>query len=179
MHTVLLFIQSNWDSENTHFKTQWRETPPLQPMRVYTTISPSGLRKHIKRKHAGEKPHKCNQCKYTSASSGELQSHMRTHTGEKPYNCNQCNYTSAHVTNLQNHMRRHTGEKPNKCNQCDFTCKQVTNLLRHKRTHTGERFFTCNQCDKTHTERPSLKALSNALNEKMENKNFDWRWQRG
>ena len=35
VHTVQLFIQSSWDSENTHFETHRRETPPLQSMWVY------------------------------------------------------------------------------------------------------------------------------------------------
>ena len=55
----------------------------------------------------GEKPNKCNQCNYTSASSGNLQTHMTTHTGGKLFKCNQCSkaYTQKH--NLSKHIKIH------------------------------------------------------------------------
>ena len=97
--------------------------------------------------HTGVKPHQCNQCDLSFASSGDLTKHMRSHTGETPYPCDECDLSFAKNSNLTRHKRIHTGEKPFKCEQCDFSCTQGGNLTIHMRYHTGERPYQCKRCD--------------------------------
>ena len=48
------------------------------------------LKVHMMAKFTGEKPFKCNQCKYTCAATNTFHSHTRWHSGEKLFKCNQC-----------------------------------------------------------------------------------------
>ena len=52
------------------------------------------LKIHMMMKHAGERPHKCNQCNYVNAHSSDLKRHMVIHTGEELFKCNRCEKTS-------------------------------------------------------------------------------------
>ena len=51
----------------------------------------------------------------TSDSTNEEEDTNR----KKPHKCNQCNYSSTQAACLRRHFKTHTGEKLNKCNQCE------------------------------------------------------------
>ena len=90
-----------------------------------------------------EKPHKCNQCNYSSTQAACLRRHFKTHTGEKLNKCNQCNYASSEAGHLRSHLKTHIGEKSNKCNQCKYTCSHPTALRIHLKIHSGEKQKRC------------------------------------
>ena len=83
------YIANEDDSLKKHlWNTHWRKATQLSAMRVYLNIetTSSNLRKHMMRKHVGEKPHNCRKHNYTSNTfSDALQIHMMTHTDEKPH----------------------------------------------------------------------------------------------
>ncbi|KAI1699527.1 c2H2-type zinc-finger domain-containing protein [Ditylenchus destructor] len=82
-----------------------------------------------------KRPHKCDQCSFSSVQKRDLEAHKRTHTGETPYKCDQCSYASAQAGILARHMRTHTGEKPHKCHLCSFATIYKTQLAQHHRKH--------------------------------------------
>ena len=43
-------------------------------------------KKKLLKRHIGERPHKCNQCEYTSSQASNMKKHLRTHCAEKPHN---------------------------------------------------------------------------------------------
>ena len=121
------------------------------------TIQPadrvSNLRQHVLQ-HSGKKPHRCEQCDFSSIHSNNMKQHKRTHSGERPHRCTTCEFSSIKTDNLkrkrkQHMMRKHTGEKPHKCNQCKYKCIIASDLQSHIRTHTGEKPFSCNHCRKS------------------------------
>ena len=73
-----------------------------------------------KQKSGALKPHKCNQCEYSSKYSSSLRTHFKMYRGEKSHKCNLCDYATAYTSGLRRHMKTQTGEKSNKCNQCDY-----------------------------------------------------------
>ena len=98
------------------------------------------------RTHTGEKPLKCDVCKFSTAWKKNLVQHMRTHTGEKPFKCDVCHYSTAYKSYLVQHMKTHTGEKPFKCDVCHYSTVRKSRLVDHMRTHTGEKPFKCDVC---------------------------------
>ena len=107
----------------------------------------SGLLVHIRRKHKGEKPYKCNQCSFSTVWSKYLAVHKRIHTGEKPYKCNMCSYSCISASHLVVHKRTHTGKKQYKCDMCSYSSFWSHALARHKVKHTGEKYYKCDICN--------------------------------
>ena len=61
-------------------------------------------------RHTLEKPHKCEQCAYSTVELSKLKRHMRVHSDERPYCCPYCDYASRDTFRLKRHLRVHTGE---------------------------------------------------------------------
>ena len=96
------------------------------------------------------KPHKCNQCGYSSIKLANMRLHKMTHSGEKPNQCPQCDFSSITADHMTTHMRRsQTGEKPYKCEHCAHSFVSAGNLQRHKMSHNKEKTFLCYDCNKT------------------------------
>lgn len=64
---------------------------------------------------------------------------MHQKPGNKPFKCDKCKYASNRAFDLRRHEQRHTKVKLIKdaftCSVCSFTTKYKTNLGRHMRTH--------------------------------------------
>ena len=55
-----------------------------------------------------------------------LKEHLEIHGGEKPNKCNQCNYASASVNSLKIHLRTYGREKPNKYRLCITSSQHIS-----------------------------------------------------
>ncbi|RWS17963.1 zinc finger protein rotund-like protein [Dinothrombium tinctorium] len=123
------------------------------------------------------KPHPCEHCTKSFASSHQLAQHIRIHTGEKPYKCSYCEKSFKQLSHVQQHTRLHTGERPYKCPapDCGRAFIQLSNLQQHMRNHVSaaerherdrDKSHFCNIC------RKGFKAQANLLTHKCK-KNSD------
>lgn len=105
------------------------------------------LKEHLLTKRA-KKIYFCDQCKYTTAYSGNLPKHKRIHSGEKSHICKykDCTLKFISGSGLKRHQLTHTHEKIHKCDfdKCDKHFGTASDLKKHKMTHTGEKPFKCN-----------------------------------
>ena len=99
-----------------------------------------------KKKHAEEKPYKCEFCSYSTKFSGHFATHTRKHNGDKPYECGVCSYKTNSSTDMAKHERKHMGEKPYTCDECSFSTASSRYLTMHKNKHTREKSYTCDEC---------------------------------
>ena len=92
------------------------------------------------------KPYCCPYCDYKSDRSDKLGDHIRgRHTGERPYKCDQCDYSAAIKLTLKRHKQTHKKiEKVtpknailHKCPHCDYKSDKLSNLKGRIRVHTG------------------------------------------
>ncbi|EDV95815.1 zinc finger protein 674 [Drosophila grimshawi] len=65
------------------------------------------LSKHVKTVHNKIKPFICNVCGKKTARKASLIIHMRQHTGEKPLKCEQCKFSTRDPSSLYKHRQRH------------------------------------------------------------------------
>uniref|UniRef100_W5KLG5 Myoneurin n=1 Tax=Astyanax mexicanus TaxID=7994 RepID=W5KLG5_ASTMX len=98
---------------------------------------------HCRMHHGEEKPHKCDVCPASFATSSNLKIHM----GEKPYECNDCGKRFTQASTLMYHKRRHTGEKPYVCDTCGMSFAVSSSLIAHSRKHTVTPYI-CLDCGK-------------------------------
>ena len=102
------------------------------------------------RKHTGENPFACSQCRV------HLQVHERTHIGKKPNTCFKCDKTFKVIchlkeceksfeqkAHLQRQDRTNTGKKPFVCYKAFTEAHTVMFLKGHEVTHKGEKLFVC------------------------------------
>lgn len=69
--------------------------------------SQSALKKH-RYSHTSweERPFQCHICKNRFIEKSVLKAHMRRHTGEKPYKCQKCKYATSLISLLYKHASR-------------------------------------------------------------------------
>ncbi len=85
------------------------------------------ITKHIRIKHHGQKPFKCDVCKLTFVTKCNLINHMWQHKGvrARPFKCQQCNKSYLRQSLLEAHMRSHRGNQ-----LMDSSCeKQIRNTI--------------------------------------------------
>ncbi|RWS31766.1 zinc finger protein rotund-like isoform X1 [Leptotrombidium deliense] len=117
------------------------------------------------------KPHQCEHCTKSFASSHQLAQHIRIHTGEKPYKCSYCEKSFKQLSHVQQHTRLHTGERPYKCPapDCGRAFIQLSNLQQHMRNHVSAQEKHDRDRDKSHfcnVCRKGFKAQANLLTHK-------------
>ncbi|KAH9515590.1 hypothetical protein Btru_011507 [Bulinus truncatus] len=96
----------------------------------------------------------CNFCNKVFKSLSHIRLHCVTHTNLKPFKCNKCKYTTNSKGNLYTHMRKHTGQFY-RCDQCEFKTVNKSHLVEHQMTHDNRR-SQCLLCEKDYSTLKSL-----------------------
>ncbi|KYB28280.1 Zinc finger protein 135-like Protein [Tribolium castaneum] len=109
-------------------------------------------------KKANKKPVLCDICGTHISSNYELKRHIRRrHKGEKLFVCSKCGKRFAVKDDLVIHERAHSGDRRHECDICGKKFTQRTPLVVHKRLHTGERPYECHLCDKKYVAKGQRK----------------------
>ena len=119
MHRMLLFMRTNWESEESHENLYRKEILHMYRMWLFMcTIW--ACEKTDERKTLQN-----TECDYSCVQVGNLNSHKRIYTGNKHYTCTECDCSCIQVGHRKKHMKIHAGEKPYKCIECDYSCVQA------------------------------------------------------
>ncbi|XP_076101242.1 uncharacterized protein LOC143071046 [Mytilus galloprovincialis] len=124
------------------------------------TFSSKGNLKTHEKIHEDEKPFKCdfNGCGKAFRSNESLRRHRLSHMGIKPFECSICKNKFASNVSLQEHISRHTDEKPHQCHICEKNFRQVSCLRRHLFTHSSELPFSCHVCGRKFSQNVYLRS---------------------
>ncbi|XP_053544645.1 zinc finger protein 335 [Bombina bombina] len=159
-HEDFTFHVSSHDGSSQHFRCQQCN---------YQCRRWSSLKEHMFN-HKGNKPHKCEECDYTSVYKKDVIRHSTVHNRErkkKPdqpakantYPCPVCNRVYNMQKRLTQHMKTHSTEKPHMCDKCGKAFKKRYTFKMHLLTHlqsVGNSRYKCEFCDHTCEDRKQL-----------------------
>ncbi|KAM4034003.1 zinc finger protein 335 isoform 2-T2 [Anomaloglossus baeobatrachus] len=111
---------------------------------------------------------KCQQCSYQCRRWSSLKEHMFNHLGNKPHKCDQCNYTSVYKKDVLRHSAVHQQERKKKCLMiaknisypcpvCNRVYTMQKRLTQHLKTHSTEKPHMCDKCGKAFKKRYTFK----------------------
>ncbi|KAM9296699.1 zinc finger protein 335 [Gastrophryne carolinensis] len=129
----------------------------------------SSLKEHMFN-HQGSKPHKCDQCDYTSVYKKDVIRHSAVHRPEQKkkqllmtqnttYPCPICNRVYSMQKRLTQHMKSHSSEKPHMCDKCGKAFKKKYTFKMHLLTHlhcVDESRYKCEFCEYVCEDRKQL-----------------------
>ncbi|XP_053309751.1 zinc finger protein 335 [Spea bombifrons] len=120
--------------------------------------------------HDGNDPQtfRCQQCNYRCRRWSSLKEHMYNHKGNKPHKCDQCDYTSVYKKDVIRHSAVHKQErkttndlvtKPTSypCPVCNRVYNMQKRLTQHLKTHSAEKPHMCDKCGKAFKKRYTFK----------------------
>ncbi|XP_075702991.1 zinc finger protein 335 isoform X2 [Rhinoderma darwinii] len=111
---------------------------------------------------------RCQQCSYQCRRWSSLKEHMFNHQGNKPHKCDQCNYTSVYKKDVIRHSAVHQQERKNNslmitktitypCPVCNRVYTMQKRLTQHMKTHSTEKPHMCDKCGKAFKKRYTFK----------------------
>ncbi|KAM8945877.1 zinc finger protein 335 [Pelodytes ibericus] len=120
--------------------------------------------------HDGNDPQtfRCLQCNYQCRRWSSLKEHMFNHKGNKPHKCDQCDYTSVYKKDVIRHSAVHKQERKKKtelpmkpssypCPVCNRVYSMQKRLTQHLKTHSAEKPHMCDKCGKAFKKRYTFK----------------------
>ncbi|XP_063816538.1 zinc finger protein 335 isoform X2 [Pseudophryne corroboree] len=120
--------------------------------------------------HDGNEPQifRCQQCNYQCRRWSSLKEHMFKHQGSKPHKCDQCEYTSVYKKDVIRHSAVHQQERKKKplltvkstsypCPVCNRVYNMQKRLTQHMKTHSSEKPHMCDKCGKAFKKRYTFK----------------------
>uniref|UniRef100_A0A8C5R678 Zinc finger protein 335 n=1 Tax=Leptobrachium leishanense TaxID=445787 RepID=A0A8C5R678_9ANUR len=120
--------------------------------------------------HDGNDPQtfRCLQCNYRCRRWTSLKEHMFKHNGSKPHKCDQCDYTSVYRKDIIRHSSVHKRESKKKgdesgkarsypCPVCSRVYTMQKRLTQHLKTHSAEKPHMCDKCGKAFKKRYTFK----------------------
>ncbi|XP_068183639.1 zinc finger protein 45-like isoform X2 [Antennarius striatus] len=102
---------------------------------------------HMKARHTGEKPCRCDVCGKAYTCVSVLKTHRATHF-DKTFVCDECGKSFYHACHLTRHKAAHGGVRPHRCVTCGKGFAQAANLRSHQATHGGGERQLCSVCGK-------------------------------
>ena len=113
MYRMLLFMRTNWESEESHENLYRKEILHMYRMWLFMcTIW--ACEKTDERKTLQN-----TECDYSCVQVGHLKRHIETHIGERLYKYTVWDYSYVQVENPKSHLKTHTREKPYKWTERD------------------------------------------------------------
>lgn len=131
----------------------------------YKTKTRAQLKSH-RRTHKEDAPIACKECSYRCKFLAGLRYHMLSHQTEV-LSCDQCKFTTKSPVNLESHKRKHSSEKPLTCDQCTYCCRYPAALVHHKLSHVAEKLFTCEYCAHSCRSKRELNAHTRSAHDKL------------
>ncbi|XP_065300903.1 zinc finger protein 501-like [Dermacentor albipictus] len=140
-----------------HLSQHWGIKPWKCSDCSYACSTKHVLELHIRHRHSGERPFKCDLCDRAFASHSIFMVHRRIHTGEKPYACPLCPATFRDCSAKRKHLLvTHSTARPHTCEHCSKSYALPEQLKRHVITHTGDTPHLCHLCPARFTRHSSL-----------------------
>ncbi|XP_046404035.1 zinc finger protein 814-like isoform X2 [Ischnura elegans] len=119
--------------------------------------------KHERKRHAYERPFKCEQCGDQFSRRQQYQMHVK---GHEKYKCLTCNESFSAQVKLTEHIRKghevEEFEAKYKCEVCERPFHHQRSLVLHQRIHKKEATFNCIECGKDFDSKKSYSRHMNS-----------------
>lgn len=137
----------------------------------YESNNSSNLLMHVRSKHTGERPFKCEHCPKSYFDSRSLAYHMVNHSKESLFSCSNCDYRFDREAALKWHVTRCIGKSSYECYVCHYTNKKKNSFMDHmKFKHFAgvPILFPCKVCGRNFKRKYHLDTHINIHTEEMQ-----------